>query len=95
MIVVPIISGLIGVGAHRRQQPCRPGGHEDLRNAVYDIGRPTPWLLQLEDPHRRDRELYPDHVGVQLVVTDTASSVFADLTIVVTDAAGDGARIGA
>ena len=84
MIIVPIVSGLISVAQTYGNNLVGQRVMQDLRNAVYAHLQTMP-LRFFADPHRREQERLANDVGgVQSVVTDTASSVFANLVIVVT-----------
>ncbi len=85
MIVVPIISGLIGVGQTYVNNRVGQAVMEDLRNAVYAHLQKMPLRFFTETRTGEIQSRISNDVGgVQSVVTDTASSVFANLTIVVT-----------
>ena len=85
MIAIPIISGLIGVGQTYLNN--RVGQHvmQDLRDALYAHlqSMPLRFFTETRTGEIQSR-LSNDVGGVQSVVTDTASSVFANLVIVVT-----------
>jgi ATP-binding cassette subfamily B protein len=85
MIVVPILSGLIGVGQTYINNRVGQSVMEDLRNAVYvHLQRmPLRFFTETRTGEIQSR-LANDVGGVQSVVTDTASSVFSNLIIVVT-----------
>src|SRR5687768_16443078 len=84
MIVVPIISGLIGVGQSYLNHVIGQRVMQDLRNALYaHLQRlPLRFFTETRTGEIQSR-LANDVGGVQSVVTDTASSVFANLVIVI------------
>jgi ATP-binding cassette, subfamily B, bacterial len=85
MIVIPVISGLIGVGQTYVNNRVGQAVMEDLRNAVYSHLQKMPLRFFTETRTGEIQSRISNDVGgVQSVVTDTASSVFANLTIVVT-----------
>ena len=83
MIVVPIVSGLIGVGQSYLNNVIGQRVMQDLRNALYaHLQRlPLRFFTETRTGEIQSR-LSNDVGGVQSVVTDTASSVFANLVIV-------------
>ena len=86
MIVLPIISGLIGVGQTYLNNVVGQHVMQDLRNALYaHLQRmPLRFFTETRTGEIQSR-LSNDVGGVQSVVTDTASSVFSNLiTVVVT-----------
>ena len=85
MIVVPIVSGLIGVGQSYLNNVIGQRVMQDLRNALYaHLQRlPLRFFTETRTGEIQSR-LSNDVGGVQSVVTDTASSVFANLVIVIT-----------
>ena len=89
MIVVPIISGLIGVGQTYLNNVVGQHVMQDLRNALYTHlqGMPLRFFTETRTGEIQSR-LSNDVGGVQSVVTDTASSVFANIVIVVTTVIG-------
>ncbi len=85
MIAIPIISGLIGVGQTYVNNRVGQAVMEDLRNAVYAHLQKMPLRFFTETRTGEIQSRISNDVGgVQSVVSDTASSVFANLTIVVT-----------
>jgi ATP-binding cassette subfamily B protein len=85
MIAIPVISGLIGVGQTYVNNRVGQAVMEDLRNAVYTHLQKMPLRFFTETRTGEIQSRISNDVGgVQSVVTDTASSVFANLTIVVT-----------
>ncbi len=85
MITIPVISGLIGVGQTYVNNRVGQAVMEDLRNAVYSHLQTMPLRFFTETRTGEIQSRISNDVGgVQSVVTDTASSVFANLTIVVT-----------
>jgi ATP-binding cassette, subfamily B, bacterial len=84
MILVPIISGLIGVGQSYLNNVIGQRVMQDLRNALYaHLQRlPLRFFTETRTGEIQSR-LANDVGGVQSVVTDTASSVFANFVIVV------------
>ncbi len=84
MIAIPVISGLIGVGQTYVNNRVGQAVMEDLRNAVYAHLQKMPLRFFTETRTGEIQSRISNDVGgVQSVVTDTASSVFANLTIVV------------
>jgi ATP-binding cassette subfamily B protein len=85
MIAIPVISGLIGVGQTYVNNRVGQAVMEDLRNAVYAHLQRMPLRFFTETRTGEIQSRITNDVGgVQAVVTDTISSVFANLTIVVT-----------
>ncbi len=85
MIAIPVISGLVGVGQTYVNNRVGQAVMEDLRNAVYVHLQKMPLRFFTETRTGEIQSRISNDVGgVQSVVTDTASSVFANLTIVVT-----------
>ncbi len=84
MVVVPIISGLIGVGQTYLNNVIGQRVMQDLRNALYaHLQRmPLRFFTETRTGEIQSR-LANDVGGVQSVVTETASSVFSNLVIVV------------
>jgi ATP-binding cassette, subfamily B, bacterial len=83
MIVVPIVSGLIGVGQSYLNNVIGQRVMQDLRNALYaHLQRlPLRFFTETRTGEIQSR-LANDVGGVQSVVTDTASSVFANFVVV-------------
>ncbi len=83
MIVVPIAAGLIGVGQSYLNNVIGQRVMQDLRNALYaHLQRlPLRFFTETRTGEIQSR-LANDVGGVQSVVTDTASSVFANFVIV-------------
>ena len=85
MIIIPVVSGLIGVGQTYVNNRVGQAVMEDLRNAVYAHLQKMPLRFFTETRTGEIQSRISNDVGgVQSVVTDTASSVFANLVIVVT-----------
>ncbi|HLB44070.1 MAG TPA: ABC transporter ATP-binding protein [Candidatus Limnocylindrales bacterium] len=84
MIAVPIVSGLIGVGQSYLNNVIGQRVMHDLRNALYaHLQRlPLRFFTETRTGEIQSR-LANDVGGVQSVVTDTASSVFANAVIVI------------
>src|ERR671919_2619613 len=83
MIAVPIVSGLIGVGQSYLNNVIGQRVMEDLRNALYAHLQKLPLRFFTETRTGEiQSRLASDVGGVQSVVTDTASSVFSNLVIV-------------
>jgi ATP-binding cassette subfamily B protein len=84
MIIVPIVSGLIGVGQSYLNNVIGQRVMQDLRNALYaHLQRlPLRFFTETRTGEIQSR-LANDVGGIQSVVTDTASSVFANLVIVI------------
>jgi len=84
MIVVPIISGLIGVGQSYLNNVIGQHVMQDLRNALYSHLQRLPLRFFTETRTGEiQSRLSNDVGGVQSVVTDTASSVVSNLVIVI------------
>jgi ATP-binding cassette, subfamily B, bacterial len=85
MILVPIVSGLIGVGQTWLNNVVGQRVMQDLRNALYSHLQRMPLRFFTETRTGEiQSRLANDVGGVQSVVTDTASSVFSNLVITVT-----------
>ncbi len=84
MIVIPIISGLIGVGQTYLSNIVGQRVMQDLRNALYvHLQRmPLRWFTETRTGEIQSR-LANDVGGVQSVVTDTASSITANLAVAI------------
>jgi ATP-binding cassette, subfamily B, bacterial len=84
MILVPIVSGLIGIGQTYLNNVVGQRVMQDLRNALYaHLQRlPLRFFTETRTGEIQSR-LSNDVGGVQSVVTDTASSVFANFVIVI------------
>jgi ATP-binding cassette subfamily B protein len=84
MIAVPIVSGLIGVGQSYLNNVIGQRVMQDLRNTLYaHLQRlPLRFFTETRTGEIQSR-LANDVGGVQSVVTDTASSVFANAVIVI------------
>jgi ATP-binding cassette subfamily B protein len=84
MIVIPIITGLIGVGQSYLSNVVGQRVMQDLRNALYVHLQHMPLRFFTETRTGEiQSRLANDVGGVQSVVTDTASSVTANLAVVV------------
>jgi ATP-binding cassette subfamily B protein len=85
MIALPVISGLIGVAQTYVNNRVGQSVMQDLRDAVYAHlqSMPLRFFTETRTGEIQSR-LANDVGGVQSVVTDTASSVFSNLIIVVT-----------
>jgi ATP-binding cassette subfamily B protein len=83
MILVPIVSGLIGVGQAYLNNVIGQRVMQDLRNALYaHLQRlPLRFFTETRTGEIQSR-LSNDVGGVQSVVTDTASSTFANVVVV-------------
>ena len=80
MIVLPIMSGLIGVGQTYVNNVVGQSVMQDLRNALYSHLQQMPLRFFTETRTGEiQSRLANDVGGVQSVVTDTASSVFSNL----------------
>jgi ATP-binding cassette subfamily B protein len=85
MIVIPIASGLIGVGQTYLNNVIGQRVMQDLRNALYTHLQRMPLRFFTETRTGEiQSRLANDVGGVQNVVTDTASSVFSNFVIVIT-----------
>ncbi|MET1231754.1 MAG: ABC transporter ATP-binding protein [Candidatus Limnocylindrales bacterium] len=85
MIIVPIVSGLIGVGQSYWNNVIGQRVMQDLRNALYAHLQKMPLRFFAETRTGEiQSRLANDVGGVQGVVTDTASSVVSNLIITVT-----------
>jgi ATP-binding cassette subfamily B protein len=84
MIVVPIVSGLIGVGQTYLNNVIGQRVMQDLRNALYTHlqSMPLRFFTETRTGEIQSR-LANDVGGVQSVVTETASSVFSNLVVVI------------
>ena len=83
MILVPIVSGLIGVGQTYLNNVIGQRVMQDLRNALYEHLQRLPLRFFTETRTGEiQSRLSNDVGGIQSVVTDTASSTFANLVIV-------------
>jgi ATP-binding cassette subfamily B protein len=84
MIAVPLIAGLIGVGQSYLNNVIGQHVMQDLRNTLYAHLQRLP-LRFFTDTRTGEIQsrLSNDVGGIQSVVTDTASSVFANLVIVI------------
>jgi len=83
MIVVPIVSGLIGVGQTYLNNVIGQRVMQDLRNALYTHLQRMPLRFFTETRTGEiQSRLANDVGGVQSVVTETASSVFSNLVVV-------------
>jgi ATP-binding cassette subfamily B protein len=88
MIIVPIVSGLIGVGQSYLNNVIGQRVMQDLRNALYTHLQRLPLRFFTETRTGEiQSRLSNDVGGVQSVVTDTASSVFANFVIVISTVA--------
>ncbi len=84
MIVIPLIAGFIGVGQSYLNNIIGQRVMQDLRNALYSHLQRLPLRFFTETRTGEiQSRLSNDVGGVQSVVTDTASSVFANLVIVI------------
>jgi ATP-binding cassette subfamily B protein len=85
MIAIPVISGLVSVGQTYLNNRVGQSVMQDLRNALYAHlqGMPLRFFTETRTGEIQSR-LSNDVAGVQRVVTDTASSVFSNLIIVIT-----------
>ena len=85
MIIVPIVSGLIGVGQSYWNNVVGQRVMQDLRNALYAHLQKMPLRFFAETRTGEiQSRLANDVGGVQSVVTDTASSVVSNVVIAVT-----------
>jgi ATP-binding cassette, subfamily B, bacterial len=85
MIVLPIVSGLIGVGQTYLNNVIGQRVMQDLRNALYSHLQRMPLRFFTETRTGEiQSRLANDVGGVQGVVTDTASTVFSNFVIVIT-----------
>ena len=84
MIVVPIVSGLLGVGQSYLNNIIGQSVMQDLRNALYAHlqGMPLRFFTATRTGEIQSR-LANDVGGVQAVVTDTASSITSNLAIAI------------
>src|SRR6476619_5122734 len=84
MIVLPIITGLIGVGQSYLNNLIGQSVMQDLRNALYaHLQRMPLRFFTATRTGEIQSRLANDVGGVQAVVTDTASSVFSNLVVVI------------
>ena len=85
MIAIPVISGFIGVGQTYVNNRVGQSVMQDLRDAVYSHLQKMPLRFFTETRTGEiQSRLSNDVGGVQSVVTDTASSTFANFIIVLT-----------
>ena len=84
MVVVPIVSGLIGVGQSYLNNRIGQNVMQDLRSALYaHLQRmPLRFFTETRTGEIQSR-LANDVGGVQAVVTDTASSITANLAVAI------------
>jgi ATP-binding cassette, subfamily B, bacterial len=83
MILVPIVSGLIGVGQSYLNNVVGQRVMQDLRNALYTHLQRMPLRFFTETRTGEiQSRLSNDVGGIQSVVTDTASSTFSNLVTV-------------
>ena len=84
MIVLPIITGLIGVGQSYLNNVIGQNVMQDLRGALYAHlqSMPLRFFTETRTGEIQSR-LANDIGGVQAVVTDTASSVTSNLAIAI------------
>ena len=88
MIIVPIISGLIGVGQSYLNNVVGQHVMQDLRNALYLHLQKMPLRFFTETRTGEiQSRLSNDVGGIQSIVTDTASSTFANLVTVISTVA--------
>ena len=92
MIVIPIVSGLIGVGQSYLNNLIGQNVMQDLRNALYaHLQRlPLRFFTATRTGEIQSR-LANDVGGVQAVVTDTASSITSNIAITVSTVDRDAA----
>jgi len=83
MIVIPIVSGLIGVGQSYLNNVIGQNVMQDLRNALYAHLQSLPLRFFTETRTGEiQSRLSNDVGGIQAVVTDTATSVTANVAVV-------------
>src|SRR4051794_25628454 len=88
MIVVPIVSGLIGVGQSYMNNVVGQHVMQDLRNALYIHLQKMPLRFFTETRTGEiQSRLSNDVGGIQSIVTDTASSTFANVVTVISTVA--------
>ena len=88
MIIVPIISGLIGVGQSYLNNIVGQRVMQDLRNALYSHLQRMPLRFFTETRTGEiQSRLSNDVGGIQSIVTDTASSTFANIVTVISTVA--------
>ncbi len=84
MIVVPVVSGLIGVGQSYLNNIVGQHVMQDLRNALYSHLQRLPLRFFTETRTGEiQSRLANDVGGIQSVVTDTASSVVSNLVVTI------------
>ena len=84
MIVIPIVSGLIGVGQSYLNNLIGQSVMQDLRNALYAHLQSLPLrFFTATRTGEIQSRLSNDVGGVQAVVTDTASSITSNLAIAI------------
>ena len=88
MIIVPIISGLIGVGQSYLNNVVGQRVMQDLRNALYTHLQKMPLRFFTETRTGEiQSRLSNDVGGIQSIVTDTASSTFSNIVTVISTVA--------
>ena len=84
MIVVPIVSGLVGIGQSYLNNVIGQSVMQDLRDALYDHLQRMPLRFFTETKTGEiQSRLANDVGGVQGVVTDTASSLTSNLAVAI------------
>ncbi len=84
MIVVPIVSGLLGVGQSYLNNSIGQSVMQDLRNALYSHLQRMPLRFFTETRTGEiQSRLSNDVGGVQAVVTDTAASVTSNMAVTI------------
>lgn len=84
MIAVPLVTGLIGVGQTYLNNTIGQHVMQDLRDALYDHLQRMPLRFFTETRTGEiQSRLANDVGGIQSVVTDTATSVFSNVTTVI------------
>jgi len=82
MIVLPVVTGLIGVGQTYLNNRIGQSVMQDLRNALYAHLQQMPLrFFSATRTGEIQSRLANDVGGVQAVVTDTASSIFSNLVV--------------
>jgi ATP-binding cassette subfamily B protein len=83
MIIIPIVSGLIGVGQSYLNNVIGQNVMQDLRNGLYEHLQRMPLRFFTETRTGEiQSRLSNDVGGIQAVVTETASSVMANIVLV-------------
>src|SRR5262249_23164970 len=84
MVLIPIVSGIIGVGQTYLANMVGLRGMQDLRNSLYSHLQHMPLRFFTETRTGEiQSRLANDVGGIQSVVTDTASTILANVVIII------------